>query len=141
MSINLTMVMEVLIFAVFIAIIYFGYRVKPKLGEPKREFVPLLILCVATGFLGMHRFYSGKTITGMLMLFTLGGLGIWVLIDFIRICFGSFEDGQGRIIRYQGAPVIDVDRSVAEEIGKFAELKEKGIISEEEFVKKKGELL
>ena len=32
------------------------------------------------------------------MIFTLGGLGIWSLIDFIWILVGTFKDKTGRIL-------------------------------------------
>tara|TARA_B100000427_G_scaffold103542_1_gene85667 strand:+ start:493 stop:1275 length:783 start_codon:yes stop_codon:yes gene_type:complete len=106
-----------------------------------KEFIPTLLLCLFTGVLGIHRFFAGKVGTGILMIVTLGGLGIWVLVDFIIICFGSFRDKEGRIIKYQRAVVIKSEGSVAAELEKFAELKNKGVISEEEFNKKKEELL
>jgi len=37
------------------------------------------------GFSGGHRFYLGKPISAVLMLITLGGLGIWWLIDGLRL--------------------------------------------------------
>jgi len=51
------------------------------------------------GFLGVHRFYVGKVGTGILMLLTFGGFGIWALIDFIMILMGKFTDKKGNVIR------------------------------------------
>ena len=65
----------------------------------EKSFVPTLILCLLLGGLGVHRFYVGKTGTGILMILTLGGLGIWSLIDLIRIAVGSFKDSDGRTIK------------------------------------------
>ena len=53
-----------------------------------KEFLPALILCLFTGVLGVHRFYAGKIGTGILMMLTLGGLGIWWLIDVVKILTG-----------------------------------------------------
>jgi TM2 domain-containing membrane protein YozV len=50
------------------------------------------------GVFGIHRFYVGKIGTGVLMLVTLGGLGIWALIDFVMILVGSFRDKQDRYL-------------------------------------------
>ncbi len=50
------------------------------------------------GGLGIHRFMVGKTGTGILMLFTLGGVGIWALIDLIQILKGKFTDKEGNEI-------------------------------------------
>ena len=53
-------------------------------------------LCIFFGMLGFHRFYVGKLFTGLLMLLTAGGLGVWVLIDLILIISNKFEDRKGR---------------------------------------------
>lgn len=50
------------------------------------------------GVLGVHRFYLGKIGTGIAMIFTLGGLGIWALIDFIMAVSGAMKDKEGRLI-------------------------------------------
>lgn len=67
--------------------------------KSEKAFVPTLLLCLLLGGLGVHRFYVGKIGTGILMLLTLGGLGIWALIDLIMIAVGSFKDKQGLLIK------------------------------------------
>ena len=60
-----------------------------------KAMVPAVLLCFFLGMLGIHRFYVGKVGTGILMILTLGGLGIWSLVDFIMIIVGSFKDKNG----------------------------------------------
>lgn len=67
--------------------------------KSEKQFVTTLLLCILLGFLGVHRFYVGKTGTGILQLITLGGLGIWAFVDLIVIACGSFKDGQGLPIK------------------------------------------
>ncbi|MFK7888669.1 MAG: TM2 domain-containing protein [Gammaproteobacteria bacterium] len=64
-----------------------------------KGFVPTILLCLFLGFLGVHRFYVGKIGTGILMLLTFGGLGIWSLIDLIVIICGNFKDKNGLAIK------------------------------------------
>lgn len=65
--------------------------------SPKKNLV-MFLLCFFFGWLGAHRFYAGKPLTGVLMLITLGGFGIWQLIDLIIIIVGAFTDSEGRPI-------------------------------------------
>jgi len=64
-----------------------------------KDFVPAALLCYFLGFLGMHRFYTGKIITGLLMLVTFGGMGIWTMVDFIMLVTDSFRDADGLPIK------------------------------------------
>ena len=52
-----------------------------------------LVLCWFLGLIGVHRFYLGDIWQGIVQLLTLGGLGIWTLIDFIRIAIGDLGPG------------------------------------------------
>lgn len=65
----------------------------------EKGFVPTVLLCFFLGVMGIHRFYVGKIGTGILMLLTFGGLGIWALIDFIIIVCQNFTDKQGLPIK------------------------------------------
>ena len=63
--------------------------------SPKSRLAATL-LCFFLGVFGAHRFYLRKNGTAVLMILTLGGLGIWALIDLIFIAVGSFRDKEGK---------------------------------------------
>jgi len=122
------------------------------------DWVICIILVVFLGFWGVHRFYVRKIGTGILMLFTVGGLGIWWFIDLIMIATASFRDKEGRLIPYDNTPVINpsssngngmpntnssntFNRNLAEELRELSALRDEGIITELEFERKKQELL
>jgi TM2 domain-containing membrane protein YozV len=69
-------------------------------GKSEKSNVVALLLCFFLGAFGVHRFYVGKVGTGVLQLVTLGGLGIWALIDFIMIVLQKFEDGEGNALSF-----------------------------------------
>lgn len=66
-----------------------------QVQKSEKGFVPTLLLAVLIGGLGVHRFYVGKIGTGILMMVTFGGFGLWVLIDIIMIATGNFKDVDG----------------------------------------------
>jgi TM2 domain-containing membrane protein YozV len=77
---------------------HFNSKRRLIMATSNKGFVPTLLLCLFLGGLGVHRFYVGKIGTGILQLVTLGGLGIWVLIDLIMIVVGKFTDSEGLLI-------------------------------------------
>lgn len=73
-----------------------GPAVPPDASE--KDWLTTLLLCFFLGGLGIHSFYVGKTVNGVIQLLTLGGCGIWALIDFIMIICGNYKDAQGKVI-------------------------------------------
>ncbi|MER7797414.1 Ltp family lipoprotein [Microbacterium sp. NPDC096154] len=67
--------------------------------EGQKSFIATWLLSWFLGFFGVDRFYLGKVGTGILKLVTLGGLGIWWLIDLILVLTGSTRDGRGHALQ------------------------------------------
>lgn len=85
----------------------------------KEKKLTLFLLCWLFGLLSLHRFYTGKYLTGSLQLFTLvlagmlalfknetlpivpfGFFCVWWIVDFMLIIMGKFTDKEGR-------PIVD----------------------------------
>lgn len=62
-----------------------------------RSFVITWLLSMLFGALGLDRFYTGRYLTGTLKLLSLGGLGIWWIIDLGIVLAGG--------LRYERAPL------------------------------------
>lgn len=60
-----------------------------------KDWTVLLLLSILLGGLGVDHFYTGKIGTGILKLITIGGCGIWALIDIIMVVTGGFKDSNG----------------------------------------------
>jgi TM2 domain-containing membrane protein YozV len=64
-----------------------------------RDFLSALLLSIFLGWLGMDRFYLGWTGLGVLKLLTVGGLGIWWVIDIVLVATGNLRDRDGLPLR------------------------------------------
>lgn len=77
----------------------YGKEEKAVKISPNSRLVALLLL-LNLGFLGVHRFYVGKTGTGLLYLFTCGFFGIGFFVDLVKILNGTFTDWKDRPITF-----------------------------------------
>ncbi|MFA9391794.1 MAG: NINE protein [Prolixibacteraceae bacterium] len=71
----------------------------PRNSSLNNQWLATLLLSGLLGVFGAHRFYLGKIGTGILMLITAGGLGIWYLIDLILVITGNFRNRDGEFIK------------------------------------------
>lgn len=62
-------------------------------SSEQRAWVAMVLACLGfIGLCGLHRFYVGRIWSALLQLATLGGLGVWQVVDMVRIGLGRFED-------------------------------------------------
>jgi hypothetical protein len=66
--------------------------------EEGRSWVVTLILAclMPLGICGVHRFYTGHIVIGVVQLLTFGLCGIWQIIDIIIILVGNYQDVDGK---------------------------------------------
>jgi len=69
-------------------------------SQSQNQWIVVLLLAFFLGFIGAHRFYVGKNGTGILMILTVGGIGLWVLFDLIVIITGNFKTKQGNKVSF-----------------------------------------
>lgn len=72
-----------------------------SLGPPSNKSrMTTLLLCVFAGFLGLHRFYVGRTGSGVLWFVTFGLLSVGWIYDLVMVATGEFVDDQGKRVLY-----------------------------------------
>jgi TM2 domain-containing membrane protein YozV len=92
-----------------------GESIDTEISSEKK--LTLILLCWLFGLLGVHRFYTGKYLTGGLQIFAWGLAGalslskneiipiipislllLWWVVDVMLIIMGKFKDKEGRPI-------------------------------------------
>lgn len=65
----------------------------------KRILPTFLLFIVLSWPLGAHRFFLRRYASAILFIITIGGCGIWWIVDFILIVTGSMKDDQGKLVK------------------------------------------
>ena len=60
-----------------------------------KSILTAILLCLFLDSLGIHRFYLGYTLIGVIQLLTFGGVLIWAIVDSIRLITGSLKYSEG----------------------------------------------
>ena len=65
----------------------------------KRILPTFLLFIVLSWPFGAHRFFLRRHASAILFIITIGGCGIWWIIDFILIVTGSMKDDEGKLVK------------------------------------------
>jgi len=67
-------------------------ELKKKDAASSKSRLVAVMLCLFFGWAGGHRFYTEKTGTALIMLFSMGGFGLWWFLDLVMLSTGNFRD-------------------------------------------------
>ncbi|MCE5230780.1 TM2 domain-containing protein [bacterium] len=70
----------------------------PKSADFKNKWLAMILALPGPGCLGLHMFYLGRKKDAILRLVTLGGFGIWALVDVVMILTGKMIDADGNTL-------------------------------------------
>ncbi|MBR3928841.1 MAG: NINE protein [Clostridia bacterium] len=126
---------------------YLGYK---KQGAAQTcGFISLVgayTYCV-TQFVSGYKPSVGEAVLPLFLVLYGAAVSIWAFVDFIRILTGSLQPANGNPYSENLAQQVWIAQQkekasdVADAIGKIAKLHEQGVLTDEEFQKKKAELL
>ena len=73
---------------------------REHIGTPQKSQAVTFILSWLLGIFGADRFYLGQSGLGVAKLLTLGGCGIWAIVDLYLVGMGLMKDAQGNSLKW-----------------------------------------
>ena len=70
-------------------------------GEPRVRANDVLVAAVLAGNFGIDRFLLNQPMLGVIKLLTVGGCGVWHVIDIVLAATGSIRDAQGNSLKWE----------------------------------------